>query len=150
MLRDDIIWDWVCLNPTTRPRFASAAVVVNDFVFLSAGKIIRSFNESHVSDKAFRYNPRGGQWLQLSSMAVPRANFVLLALQSCLISVVALDSVERYDTVEQMEPYPGLPSMEALFGHAGCSLGSSAFITGGFSSVFSTHEVLSFDLAYST
>ena len=60
-------------------------------------------------------------------MIVPRANFALLALQSNLIAVVPLDSVERYDTVEQMEPYPGLPSMEALFGHAGCSLGSSAF-----------------------
>ena len=135
MLRDDIIG--VCLNPTTRPRFASAAVVVNDFVFLSGGKIIRFFNESHVSDKAFRYNPRGGQWLQLSSMAVPRANFVLLALQSCLISVVALDSVERYNTAsnEWSLIFHGLPPREAVLGHAGCSLGSSASITGGFSSV---------------
>ena len=61
MLRDDIIGDWVCLNPTTRPRFASAAAVVNDFVFLAGGKIVRSFDESHTSDKAFRYNPRGEQ-----------------------------------------------------------------------------------------
>ena len=59
MLRDDIIGDWVCLNPTTRPKFASAAAVVNDFVFLAGGKIVRSFDESHASDKAFRYNPCG-------------------------------------------------------------------------------------------
>ena len=155
-MRDDIIGDWVCLNPTTRPRIASAAAVVNDFVFLAGGKIVHSLDESHASDKALRYNPRVGQWLQLSSMTVPRTNFVLLALQSCLIAVGGrhregpLGSVERYDIASNEWILISASLPRALFGHAGCSLGSRAFISGGFTSDVSSSEVLSFDLARST
>ena len=142
---------FVSLNPTKDRRYFAAMAVVNDFVFIIGGQSAMAGDGSHATNSAFRYNPRDGKWLQISSMTVPRTHFALITMPNCLIAVggkhnrVALSTAERYDfTANEWILISSLPN--TLFSHAGCSHGNRVYISGGCPGEDFTDEMHCYDL----
>ncbi|ESN98498.1 hypothetical protein HELRODRAFT_84578 [Helobdella robusta] len=142
---------FVSLAPTKDRRYFAAVAVVNDFVYVVGGQTAMAGDGSHATNNAFRYNPRDGKWLQISSMSVPRTHFSLIALPNCLVAVggkhnrVALNTAEKYDFANnEWTPIPSL--QHTLFSHAGCAHGSKVYISGGCPGEDFTDDVWCFDL----
>ena len=139
------------LNTTKDKRYFAAVAVVNDFVYIVGGQTAMAGDGSHATNSAFRYNPRDGKWLQISSMTVPRTHFALIALSHCIIAVggkhnrIALSSAEKYDfATNEWSAVSSLPT--TLFSHAGCAHGNKVYISGGCPGEDFTEDVHCYDL----
>jgi len=69
-VRSSGLGTFTSLNPTRDRRYFAAVAVVNDFVFVVGGQTAMAGDGSHATNSAFRYNPRDGRWLQVSSVLV--------------------------------------------------------------------------------
>ena len=138
------------LCPVKDRRYFAAVAIVNDFVYVVGGQTAMAGDGSHATNSAFRYNPRDGKWLQISSMTVARTHFALVALDTCLIAVggknnrIALNTAEMYDfAANEWTSVPNLPN--TLFSHAGCSHGNKVYVSGGCPGEDFTDEVHCYD-----
>lgn len=150
-IRATTLGPFVSLNPTKDRRYFAAVAVVNDFVFVVGGQTAMAGDGSHATSSAFRYNPRDGRWLQVSSMTVPRTHFALVATTTALVAVggkhnrVALSTAERYDfTTNEWSLIAGLPN--TLFSHAGCAHNGRVYVSGGCPGEDFTDEMHVFDM----
>ena len=141
------------LFPVKDRRYFAATAVINNFVFVVGGQTAMAGDGSHATNSAFRYNPRDGKWLQISSMTVPRTHFSLIGLDNCLVAVggknnrIALSTAERYNfATNEWVPIPNLPN--TLFSHAGCAFGNKVYISGGCPGEDFTDDVHCFDFDY--
>ena len=142
---------FVNLSSSKERRYFAAVAVVNNFVYIVGGQTAMAGDGSHATNSVFRYNPRDGKWLQVSSMTVPRTHFALIALPSCLIAVggkhnrMALSSTEKYDfSTNEWSLISNLPN--TLFSHAGCCHGNKVYVSGGCPGEDFTSDVHCYDL----
>lgn len=117
-------------------RYFAGCAVYNNFVFIIGGQTAMAGDGSHATNSGFRFNPRDGKWLQISSMAHARTHFALVCLPKCIIAIggksgrMALSSSERYDfQANEWTHISHLPN--TLFSHAGAAYNNKVYISGG-------------------
>lgn len=151
-LRKGRLTDFQALTPMKNKRYFASVAVLNNFVFVVGGQVAMAGDGSHATNTAFRYNPRDGKWLQISSMITSRTYFSLVTLPDGLLAIggkhnrVSLRSVEKYNfKSNEWVCVASLPN--TLFSHAGCMHMDKVYISGGCPGENFTDQVHCYDPA---
>ncbi|NXA39029.1 KBTBB protein, partial [Eudromia elegans] len=114
-----------------------AMCVLHNYLFLAGGIAAgpaSSEPRARLSDKVFCYNPLTDTWSQVRSLAQPRSQLKLLALDGYLYAVggECLFTVERYDPrADRWSPVAPLPKGAFAVAHEATTCNGEIYVSGG-------------------
>lgn len=74
-------------------RYGYAAVKMNGKIYVAGG----SGNHHTSLNSVERYDPLNDEWISVSSMNMPRQDFILVESEGFIYAMGGAESVERYD-----------------------------------------------------
>ncbi|XP_075603391.1 kelch repeat and BTB domain-containing protein 11 [Balearica regulorum gibbericeps] len=114
-----------------------AMCVLHNYLFLAGGIAAGPTGgepRARLSDKVFCYNPLTDTWSQVRSLAQPRSQLKLLALDGYLYAVggECLFTVERYDPrADRWSPVAPLPKGAFAVAHEATTCNGEIYVSGG-------------------